>query len=422
MLERLRFILNRLRERLWVKPLLMALVSVALVFIAEFADDTGLKDLVPKVSKDSVIALLQILASSMLVIATFSVASMVSAYASAANTATPRSFVLVIADDASQNALSWFIGAFIFSVVALIAVKNSYYAPGGMFVLFVVTLLFFLIVILTFVRWVDRIARLGRMTNTLAMVERAADSALQRRRLAPALGASVLQHVPPAATAVYARKIGYLQRVDVHALQNRAVRCGLRIAVAVVPGTFIDPQRVLAWVSSDAGAPASTSMDLDPIIDTFVIGDSRTFDDDPRFGLIVMSEIASRALSPAVNDPGTAIDVIGRLVRLLCRATAPLSDGEDLDMDCDRIALPSIAIADLFDDAFHAIARDGASMVEVALRLQKALSVLAVSGGPDMQAAATDHARWALARAQQVLTLPSDLDRVRAAAQFALLD
>jgi uncharacterized membrane protein len=42
----------------------------------------------------------------------------------------------------------------------------------------------------------------------------------------------------------------------------------------------------------------------------------RYFDEDPRFGLITLSEIASRALSPAVNDPGTAIQIISSYVRL----------------------------------------------------------------------------------------------------------
>ena len=55
------------------------------------------------------------------------------------------------------------------------------------------------------------------------------------------------------------------------------------------------------------------------VAEAFTIGAERTFDQDPRFGLCVLAEIASRALSPAVNDPGTAIDVIGRAVRLLVR-------------------------------------------------------------------------------------------------------
>lgn len=114
--------------------------------------------LVTEITQDSIGQLLSIISTSMLVIAIFAVASMVSAYASASNTATPRFFSLVIADDISQNALSTFIGAFIFSIVSLIALKNGYYDKEGRFALFLLTLIVFVIVIAMFIRWVDCIA------------------------------------------------------------------------------------------------------------------------------------------------------------------------------------------------------------------------------------------------------------------------
>jgi uncharacterized membrane protein len=83
----------------------------------------------PEITKESTETLLKIMASSMLMMATFAVASMVAAYASASRSATPRSFPLIIGDDVSQNALSAFIGAFIYSVVALVALMNGLY--GG---------------------------------------------------------------------------------------------------------------------------------------------------------------------------------------------------------------------------------------------------------------------------------------------------
>jgi uncharacterized membrane protein len=97
----------------------------------------------------------------MLVIAVFAVGSMLSAYQSASNVATPRSFSLVVADDVSQNALSTFIGAFIFSIVAQVALMNEYYGNAGRFALFIITVCVFAIVIFNFIRWVDRIARDG---------------------------------------------------------------------------------------------------------------------------------------------------------------------------------------------------------------------------------------------------------------------
>ena len=114
--DRLSFLLNRINERLWVRPLAMCVLSTAVVFLAKTVDNTGIGRLVPAITPDSIETLLTIISTSMLVISTFAVASMVSAYASASSTATPRSFSLAISDDVSKNALSTFIGTFIFSV------------------------------------------------------------------------------------------------------------------------------------------------------------------------------------------------------------------------------------------------------------------------------------------------------------------
>lgn len=412
-MDRLRFLLQQLRERLWVRPLIICLLSIGMVFVAKLFDNVRLRQLVPEVSVDSVETLLSVMAASMLVIATFSVASMVSAYAAASNTATPRSFVLVIADDASQNALSAFVGAFIFSIVAITAVKNDYYQTGGLFILFVVTALVFSMVIFTFVRWVDGIARLGRMGSTLDKVEKATSEALRRRREAPTLRGS-LARAHPAGEAVFAAQVGYVQHIDIAALQAWAEQAGGRVIVAALPGTLATPDRPLAYVAGfRAGAAA---LDCTPVVEAFGIGTDRRFDDDPRFGLVVLAEIAGKALSPAVNDPGTAIDVVGRLVRLFHLWSLPATAGDDERPPCDRVEVPEISVRDMFDDAFTVIARDGASQVEVSVRLQKALSTLASLGDEKIREAAHYHRGLALERSRMALTLPEDLATVRDAA------
>lgn len=50
MTDRWQFVLNRLRERLWVKPLVVCLVSIGGVFLAHLADGRGLGRLVPEIS------------------------------------------------------------------------------------------------------------------------------------------------------------------------------------------------------------------------------------------------------------------------------------------------------------------------------------------------------------------------------------
>ncbi len=411
--SRLSFLIARFRERLWVRPLALSVVSLAAAFLASVADGTGLGRHVPTMTAESIETLLTIMAASMMVIATLAVASMVSAYATASATATPRSVKLVIADDVTQNALSAFIGAFIFSIVGLTAMKNNHYATAGLFTLFVLTVIVFAVVILTFVRWVDRIARLGRVGTTVESVEKAAGRALTRRKDSPTLCGVPVDVSRPVGESVFATSVGYVQQIDIAALQTWAEKVEGRVVVAALPGTFATPGRPLAYAS--CGPDPRDSVDHERIREAFMVGTDRVFDHDPRFGLVVLSEIANHALSPAVNDPGTAIDVIGRLVRLFVL----WSDGAPKNSVApryDRVEVPEISVRDMLDDAFTAIGRDGATMVEVAIRLQKGLRSLTQIGNVEMRQAALKHGRLALARAESALDLPEDLVAVREAA------
>lgn len=414
-IDRLKFILNRLLERLWVKPLMICLVAVAAAVMARAADGTRLQEIAPDISLESIETLLSIMGSSMLVIATFAVGAMVAAYASASSTATPRSFKLVIADEMSQNALSIFIAAFIFSIVALIAVKNQHYQTAGRFVVFVLTVSLFALVVVTFVRWVDKIARLGRMGSTIDKVEEVTTKALVRRRENPTLRGVPMQQALPGGQPVFASTVGYVQHIDVDSIQTFATNAHCRVVVAALPGTFVESARPVAYIR-DQKAQADTPS----VMQAFTIGGERLFDDDPRFGLVVLSEIAGRALSPAINDPGTAIDIIGTLVRIFTLWPRAEEDREPPAPVYDRVEVPGISVRDLFDDAFTAIARDGAGIIEVAIRLQKALHSLASLGDTDIREAAIHHARTALARSEKALTLPEEIAAIRELARFAV--
>lgn len=392
---------------------MVCLLSIGAAFVAKLFDSTRLRLYVPEITSESVEELLSIMAASMLVIATFSVASMVSAYAAASSTATPRAFSLVVADDASQNALSAFVGAFIFSVVALTAVNNGYFDVAGLFILFVLTALVFSLIIVTFVRWVDGIARLGRIGSTMDKVELATGKALKRRRNAPTLNAS-LARIQTNGQAVRAARVGYVQNIDMPVLQEWAKKARARIIVSALPGTFATQDRPLAYVTLDNGNPVA--LDDKVIVEAFQIGTERRFDDDPRFGLVVLSEIAGRALSPSVNDPGTAIEILGRLVRLFHLWSEPAEDKEDKGLLYHRVAVPQISVGDMYEDAFTAIARDGAGHVEVAVRLQKALFSLSSIGDKSLRDAASYHSRLALERSRIALKVPEDLKAVHDAA------
>ncbi|MGD8176547.1 DUF2254 domain-containing protein [Marinimicrobium sp. ARAG 43.8] len=407
-LDRWRFWFDRLQEKLWIRPLALCLLSIVGAFVAKLADGTGLAELVPKVAEGSVESLLSVMASSMLTIATLAVGSMVAAYASASTSATPRSIPLVISDDVTQNALSAFLGAFIFSLISLVSVKNSFYGEAGLFTMFVLTLWVFALVVVTFVRWVDRIARLGRLGNTIAQVEEATRRALERRRRAPTLCG--LDETPgePQGLPLYSTEVGYVQHISVATLQNEAVEREARVTLMVLPGTFVCTERPMAFIEGVA------QEDLAEFARAFTLGRNRTFEDDPRFGLVALSEIADKALSPGINDPGTAIDVINTMVRLLTLWIKPPEDETPLETAYDRVVVPKLNVDDMLDDAFTAIARDGAGMVEVGVRLQKAFRSLEALNNQAMSRAARRHAQLALERAERALTQAEDKAVVRA--------
>ncbi|TFY99931.1 DUF2254 domain-containing protein [Ramlibacter rhizophilus] len=416
-MDTLNFLLYRLREKLWVKPLLACLLSVGGALAAQGADGIDLGRKLPQVSADTIEELLKLVAASMLVMATLAVGSMVAAYASAAGSATPRAFPLVVADDVSQNALSAFTGAFIFNVVAFIFVSNGYYGRVGRFTLFVLTVLVLAFVRVTFVRWVDRIARLGRLGMVVGTVEKATLQALQARRCTPNLRARPGDAASHDGAPVYCDAIGYVQYVDVGKLQACAEALDARIEVTGLPGTFAAPGRPVARVVRGAAGGPLPPAQQEQVARCFTIGNDRKFDQDPRFGLIVLSEIASRALSPAVNDPGTAIQVIGAFVRLFVAWGRPLQADEVQPVLHDRVSVLPLSLEDMFDDAFSAMERDGASVVEMGVRLQKAFVALGASGHPQMRTLAQTHSRRALERAARRLDAPEDLAALAKAAR-----
>lgn len=417
MWHRLFFFGKRLQERLWIRPLFFCILSVAAAFLARAADELRVDFPIPAIASDSIETLLSITAGSMLVIATLAVTSMVSAYASASSSATPRSFSLLVADDLSQNALSTFLGAFIFTFVALVALKNGFYGQSGLLVLFLMTVVVVAFVIVTFVRWVDWIARLGRIGTTIDKVEAAGADAITRRRLNPRLGGAKAGNAPDSGSPVEASRIGYVQHVNVEALQECAGKHDLQIEVIALPGTFVGPGRPLARVRASDGASGSSEASV--IRGAFEIGDSRVYDDDPRFALIGLSEIASRALSPAVNDPGTAITIFGAFIRLFSLFSTASSEDDGNAIRFDRVFVPDISVDDMLEDAFRAIARDGAGLVEVQIRLQKSLATIAAMPHDELARAARRQSRSALDRARATLDYEPDIDAVAEAAAWS---
>lgn len=412
--DRLRFLIFNVKEKLWVKPLGFCLLSILVVFLAKVADGTSLAEHIPEIKPESVETLLSIMASSMMVIATFSAGTMVNAYASASQTSTPRSLSLIISDDVSQNALSVFIGAFIYSAVALTAMTQAFFNEAGLFILFCLTCLVFAIVILTFIRWVDSVARLGRVGSTVLKVEKATQRAIEKRIKTPCLGAIPQTNIKEQGShPIFSQRVGYIQLIDIARIHKWAIENDAFVNVNLLPGEFVTPDKVLAYVNKKD--------ELDDIEQAYTISEERSFEADPRFGFVVLAEIASRALSPAVNDHGTAISIIGSVTRLLLlwktSPSAPMEKNvqKSEEYQYDRVSVPELSIHDLFDDAYTSISRDGAANIEVAIHIQKSLGAIinCFDKDSEFKASARSFAKQSFHRSEQTLAFSDDIERLR---------
>lgn len=399
--------LSQLRRKIWVPIALYGLVGIGTAIAAWLVKDAVPRGLPANIGAEAVSTILQIMASSMLAVTTFSLSIMASAFGSAATGATPRAIALLKNDAVTQRVLATFVGAFIFSLTGLIGLQTGIYEEAGRFLLFAVTLAVLGAVVLQLVRWIGHLADYGRLADTIDRVETAAMDSLQARMAKPWLGGRPAgreaAHWP---VALMARQTGYVQVIDIAAVQALAETCGQDIALAVLPGTFVHPGVVLARMASPSAEPDETEAVLNR---AFAIATTRTFEQDPRFGILALTEIASRALSPAVNDPGTAIDILGRQLRILCL----WQDRADHEVRFPGVLVPGLRLGDLMTDAFAALARDGAGLIEVQIRLQKTLIGLATIApalfGPD----ARRQSARALALAEAALVLEEDRATLR---------
>lgn len=378
MFSRWRWILTQISKKLWFRATLFAIAAIVTALLSILFKSMIPESVSVKVGAEAVDNILNILASSMLAVTTFSLSIMVTAYGSATTNVTPRATRLVVEDVTTQNVLATFIGSFLFSLVGIIALNMGAYGERGRVILFIVTLVVIALILITLLRWIQHLTALGRVGETTAKVEQAAIETFIARAKHPYLGGYPWlesKEQPKGTVAVYPEKIGYVEYIDIVKLDRLLTDDPRHVYLVAQPGSFIHPSMPVAFLSQDQGPLIITEL-----LETIIISDVRSFAQDPRFCLSVMAEIACRALLPAVNDPGTAIDVVGRGVRILSAYAQNKTD--EIEVMYPSIHVAPLQVNDLLEDFFLPIARDGAGMSEIQMRVLKGLSMLK-RGWPD---------------------------------------
>ncbi|HBF09998.1 MAG TPA: hypothetical protein DHW71_00200 [Gammaproteobacteria bacterium] len=404
-MKKIWFYLEQYIHQIWFRCVLYCIISLSLFFILpalrEFVPDKlgdGPDALGELVSQDALAEILKILASSMLAVSIFSLSIVVQAFQSAATTATPRANELMMQNATAHNALGTFIGAFLFSIVGTIAIRSGVYDAKIVNLLFACTLIIIAIIVLVLLRWIDEVSRLGRVNVTIGLVEDALLDAIKSRAENPFMKCNQYptfgedKHLY--AFPVYSSSLGYVQYIDIAQLNSIAEEHQFKIALEVSPGTFCDGTEPFLCTSEDVIDDIK-----DALVSCFIVGHERTYSQDPRYGFVVLSEIAMRALSPGINDPGTAVHILSTQLRALhywITLAHPLQEkrksstqigcgtvNEASFINTDQVGYSNIYAksingGDVLEDIFGQLIRDAAVNHITAVRLRKMLeSILA---------------------------------------------
>jgi uncharacterized membrane protein len=228
---------------------------------------------------------------------------------------------------------------------------------------------------------------------------------------------------PPAwAVPVPNRRSGYVQAVDCRYLLRVATGRGVTVSLRAHVGEHVVAGTVLAWAwSASPDEPAPAVSFLSAALDHAVrIGFERTLEQDIGLGFRQLADPACKALSPAVNDPYTAVQAIDHLSVLFGALTArPVGDFVGRDGDGTvRLVVPGRRFAEILTITVGLIRRYGAAeptVVQTLLRLLALCAALSIDD-PRRWADIETQARLLVADAERMIGQPEDLAVVRAQA------
>ncbi|MGH7999500.1 MAG: DUF2254 domain-containing protein, partial [Brasilonema sp.] len=177
------------------------------------------------------------------------------------------------------------------------------------------------------------------------------------------------------ALPIRANHTGYLQAIDDEELMNIACQYNLLIRLQTQPGKFVVQGGDLVLVFPSEKVIKKLTKQIN---DAFILGKERTEQQDVEFPINQLVEIALRAISPAVNDPFTAIRCIDQLSAGLCHLVQRnFPSPYRYDNSKLRVIAEGVKFAGLMDAAFNQIRQYGRSDVAVTIRLLEALATIA---------------------------------------------
>jgi len=375
-----------LRDSLWLIPTVTVLLAASLaplLAILEPLPETIPDGLVFTGTPDGARAILSSLAGAIITVVGLVFSLTVVALQMAASQFTPRLLRTFLRDRRVQVVLSGMVGSAVYSVGVLRLVRTSGEGVDPFVPRLAVTvaLLFAFVAVgllLFFLHHVTQHLRVDVVMNEIVTFSvRQLDKVPSSRGMLP----DRLAPDPPGhAVPIWARRDGYLQLVDVDGLAADARSAGIRVRLRPTLGDWVTAGTTLAWAwgEEDGNGPGDREEVTALVHRHLHLGVDRTESTDLAFGLRQLQDVATRALSPGVNDPTTAVLAVTQMSAVLCRYAAhPLGDDVVEDDGDVRAAAPRPGFGALLELAVGATRRYGRQDPEVLVALVTMLLDLA---------------------------------------------
>lgn len=296
----------------------------------------------------------------------------IAALSLAANQMGPRLLRNFTRDRGNQVTLGVFLGTFSYALVVLRSVRTPDEGDFVPHLALSIGLLLALASVGTLAYFVGHVAGRINVDVVIDLVTEDVRSAIKRLTLkAP-------PPQPPAheswrgATPITDSRSGYLRELDSDGLADWADEHNTAIRLLVRPGDYVFPGVPIAVLASPVeGAEAA-------VRHATALGSQRVSSVDLEYAVRKLVEVAVRALSPGINDPNTAINVLDRLGATLCELVPfYLPTGVSLRSGRPVLVIPSVTYEGLTDAMFHEIRQNAAGKPAVLIRLIEVLTAVA---------------------------------------------
>ncbi len=294
----------------------------------------------------------------------------------------PRIIVSFSRDRVTQWTLGIFLGTFLYCMAALPAARSlpRPFAPVATVLGAMVLALVCVGLLLFFIHHISQAISVNHIVDRIAEETEAMIDDLMPwpHRLNHHLKDAEPLRPNPSEVAVLSHDSGYIRFVDMRRLVALAKHYHVSIRVLRRVGHFVPPGIPLMMVSKGNRLSSEGTAEL---LAAFDFGPTRTLQQDVEFGVLQIVDVALKAISPAVNDPTTAINCIDQLSRILIRFASrePPDAGLYDPPGIVRASIGWIHFERLLDAAFEQIRMYAKTDVAVSLRLLRALGDIAAS-------------------------------------------